>query len=138
MLDTDAFVFDTADTNVLGDGTINLANETLDMTIRPQPKKKSVLSLRSPIYLTGTFRHPSVGVNKGAVAVRAGAAVGLGILNPLAALLPTIETGPGKYSDCAQLVASVRAPAAAGAHPAAAHKSTTPKPAMRQAEGQTR
>ena len=137
VLNTDAFVFDTADTNVLGSGTINLANESLAMTIRPQPKKKSVLSLRSPIYLTGTFRHPSVGVNKGAVAVRAGAAVGLGILNPLAALLPTIETGPGKDSDCAQLVASVRAPATAGAHPAAAHKSTTPMPAM-QAEGQNR
>ena len=39
--------------------------------------------------------------------LRAGGALLLGIINPLAALVPLIETGPGKDSDCAQLTAAV-------------------------------
>lgn len=120
VLETSALVFDTTDTNVLGDGTINLADESLAMTIRPQPKQQSILSLRTPLYVTGTFRRPSVGLNKGALAARGGAALGLAILNPLAALVPLIETGPGKDSDCAQLIASVRSQAKAAARQAAA------------------
>lgn len=107
VLETDAFVFDTADENVVGSGTIDLRDEALALTIKPQPKTKSILSLRSPIYVNGTLRHPAVGLNKGALAARLGSAVGLGILNPAAALVPLIETGPGKDSDCGQLLASL-------------------------------
>lgn len=117
VLDTKALVFDTTDTNVLGEGTINLADESLAMTIRPQPKQQSILSLRTPLHVTGTLRHPSVGLNKGVLAARGGAALGLAILNPLAALVPLIETGPGKDSDCAQLIASVRKQANAATPP---------------------
>lgn len=123
VLETNALVFDTTDTNVLGDGTISLADESLAMTIRPQPKQQSILSLRTPLYVTGTFLHPSVGLNKGVLAARGGAALGLAILNPLAALVPLIETGPGKDSDCAQLIASVRNHAKAATRQSAADRS---------------
>ncbi len=130
VLDADAFVFDTTDSILLGGGTIDLANESLAMTIHAQPKKKSILSLRTPIYVTGAFHDRSVDVNKGELAARAGAAVGLGILNPLAALVPLIETGPGKDSDCAQLIASVREQPSATTGRGAAHKGVTPQSAV--------
>ena len=41
-------------------------------------------------------------------AARTGAAVLLGtLLTPLAAIIPLIETGPGKDSDCGELIASI-------------------------------
>jgi AsmA protein len=130
VLDADALIFDTTDSILLGDGTIDFAKESLAMTIHAQPKKKSILSLRTPIYVTGTFHDPAVDVNKGELAARAGAAVGLGILNPLAALVPLIETGPGKDSDCAQLVASVRQPPSAATGQRAAHPPVMSKSAV--------
>jgi hypothetical protein len=35
----------------------------------------------------------------------------LGLINPLAAIIPLVETGPGKDAPCAGLVASVEAAA---------------------------
>jgi AsmA family protein len=77
------------------------------VTLRPEPKDKSILVARAPIRLHGPLGHPDVSVNKGVIAARAGASILLGMLNPLAALIPLIETGPGKDSDCATLLASV-------------------------------
>lgn len=66
--------------------------------------------------LGGTFSDPSVAVEKGPLALRAGAAILLGMVNPFAALIPLIETGPGTDSNCAELLASVeKAQRASGA-----------------------
>jgi AsmA protein len=43
-------------------------------------------------------------VDKGRVVLRAAGAVALGALNPFLALIPLIDAGPGKDSDCGQLV----------------------------------
>ena len=100
-------VFDTDDTYVGGTGRLNFRDETLDLTLRPEPKDRSILSVRSPIRLSGTFADPSVAVVKGPLLARAGAAVLLGLVNPLATLAATIETGPGTDSNCEELLASV-------------------------------
>lgn len=100
-------VFDTEDTNIGGAGRLDFRDETLDLTLRPQPKDRSILSVRSPVRLRGTFAQPSVAVERGPLAMRAGAAVLLGLVNPLVALAATIETGPGTDSDCETLLASV-------------------------------
>ena len=93
-------LLDTSDTVINGFGQINLANETLDMVLKPEPKDKSILSLRSPIKIGGTFAAPTAGPDKAALVGRAGLAIALGVINPLLALLATIETGPGKDADC--------------------------------------
>jgi AsmA protein len=108
VLEANTLVFDTSDTIVLGVGKINLADETLALTIHPQPKQPSILSLRTPLHLGGSFRQPQLKLDQATLAARGGAALGLAILNPLAALLPLIETGPGQDSDCTQLMASLR------------------------------
>ena len=93
-------VLDTTDTVINGSGQINLANETLDILLKPEPKDKSILSLRSPLKIAGTFAAPTAGPDKAALGVRAGLAIALGVVNPFLALLATIETGPGQDADC--------------------------------------
>ena len=104
VMESRTVVLDTADTVVTGSGQVNLADETMDMLLKPSPKDASFLSLRSPLTIKGTFASPSLGVDKGAIAVRAGLALVLGAVNPLLALAATIETGPGTDTDCQQVL----------------------------------
>ena len=110
LMTSKGIVFDTSDTSVLGDGRINLADESLYVTLRPKPKDKSILSLRSPLIIQGTLGDPSVFPDKGALAGRAAAAIALGLINPFLALAATIETGPGEDADCQRLLVQTDAP----------------------------
>jgi AsmA protein len=94
--------FDTEVTTLLGSGTIDLAQEKLDLTFTQKTKKTSPLALRSPIHLGGNFVKPVMTVDRGRVAVRALGALALSTVNPLLLLVPLIDAGPGKDSDCAQ------------------------------------
>jgi AsmA family protein len=114
LMTTRNIVLDTADTVVRGQGQINLADESMDILLQPVPKDGSILSLRSPLKIGGTFASPGAGPDKAALAGRVGLAVALGAVNPLLALAATIETGPGKDSDCEQTLALAGASATAG------------------------
>ena len=113
LMSSRAIVLDTSDTVITGQGQISLANETLDILLKPQPKDMSILSLRSPLRIGGTFESPSAGPEKAALAGRAGIALALAAINPLLALAATIETGPGKDADCAGILAQAENPRAA-------------------------
>jgi uncharacterized protein involved in outer membrane biogenesis len=126
---SEAIILDTVDTNIAGAGTVNLKDETIDVTLRPEPKDKSILVLRAPIRLHGRLADPDVSVNKGAIAARAGASLLLGLLHPLAALIPLIETGPGKDSDCTTLLASVDQAKRAAHTPRTRPRAGSPRPA---------
>ncbi|MBV5298346.1 MAG: AsmA family protein [Rhodoferax sp.] len=108
VMQAQALVFDTQVTTLTGTGRIDLAQETLDITLNPKTKNTSPVALRSPIYIRGSFAQPAISIDKGRVAARAIGAVVLGTLNPLLALIPLIDAGPGKDSDCAQLVRDAR------------------------------
>jgi AsmA family protein len=105
VLNSRAIVLDTVDTVVNGSGQVSLADETIKLRLEPQPKDASILSLRSPLNIGGTFASPSVGLDKTSLAKRAGLAVALGVINPLLALAATIETGPGEDTNCADVFA---------------------------------
>jgi len=113
LMSSRAIVLDTSDTVILGKGQISLANETLDILLKPQPKDMSILSLRSPLRIGGTFGHLDAGPEKSALAGRAGIALVLAAINPLLALAATIETGPGQNADCAQVLSQAANPGAA-------------------------
>lgn len=100
LMTSKVIVLDTADTVINGNGQVSLANETLDIVLKPEPKDKSILSLRSPLKVGGTFAAPTAGPDKVALGARAGLAIALGVVNPVLALLATIETGPGQDADC--------------------------------------
>lgn len=109
LMQARTFVVDTEDAIIGVDGKINLATEELGLTIRPESKGLRIISLRSPLYVRGTFKNPDVGVDKGAVALRAGAATVLGtVATPLAALLALINPGPDEDSPCASLLAQAQ------------------------------
>ena len=117
---TQALVFDTTDSKVTGEGSVSLARETLDLTFRVKPKDMSILTARAPLHLTGTFAKPKVAPDVGALAGRGLAALALGAINPLLALIPTIETGGGQDADCRELIAQVPKETRQGAVSAAA------------------
>jgi uncharacterized protein involved in outer membrane biogenesis len=101
-------VVDTEQTQITGDGVFDLEHETFDMKIEPKPKKPGILSLRTPVRLYGSFRNPEFALEKAPLALRAGAVIGLAVVNPLAALIPLIETGPGAETDCAEVLGQVK------------------------------
>lgn len=100
-------VIDTDDTRIDGQGTIDLRNERLALRFEPRPKDKSILVARSPIDIVGTFAAPDFKIDKASLFARAGASIALAFVNPLAALIPLIETGPGTDADCQGLLANL-------------------------------
>jgi uncharacterized protein involved in outer membrane biogenesis len=122
LMTSKAIVLDTVDTVIDGSGTISLADETLNIRLEPSPKDASILSLRSPLTIGGTFGAPTAAPDKGALAGRAGIALALAAINPLLALAATIETGPGENADCKQVIQQAAAPRAASRIPASSVK----------------
>ena len=101
-------VLDTQVTTLVGTGSIDLGQEELNLTLNQKTKNTSPLALRSPIYVRGSFAKPVVSVDKGRAIARALGAVTLGLVNPFLALIPLIDPGPGKDSDCGQLLATAK------------------------------
>ena len=95
-----ALAFDTTDTVVLGNGTVSLRDESLQLKLKPLPKDHSFLTLRAPLMLTGTFKHPQIHPDVARITLRAVAAAVLASIAPPAALIATYETGPGKDVSC--------------------------------------
>jgi len=107
MLTSRALVFDTSDTLVDADATVNLKTEALNVKAMAHPKDPSPLVGRTPITVGGTFANPSVGIDPSGLIARGAAAVALGVLlTPLAAIIPFVELGLGEDSDCGGLLAA--------------------------------
>jgi uncharacterized protein involved in outer membrane biogenesis len=110
------FLVDTDTMTINVDGKIDFRNETLDFTIHPHSKGVRVLSLRSPLYLRGTLKHPSAGVEKGPLLARAAGAAILGtVAAPFAALAAMIAPSHEDDNACVGVMAKMRKPAEA--HP---------------------
>lgn len=101
VMTAQSVAFDTSDTVLVGTGTINLREEKLDLTIRARPKDRSLLSLRAPLLVGGTFKQPNARPDYKRLGLRGAAAIALGSIAPPAALLATLELGPGKDAGCA-------------------------------------
>ena len=100
VMTTRALAFDTTDTILIGDGTISLRDETLDLRLRPRPKDRSLFVLRSPLLVSGTFKDPGFRPDLMRVGLRGAIALTLASIAPPLALLATIELGPGEDSSC--------------------------------------
>lgn len=110
VMQSQVFVVDTKEAIINVSGNVNLGNEGMDLTVKPETKALRLFTLRAPLYVRGTFSDPDVSVDKKTLALKAGGAAALAtIAAPVAALLPLINTGPGENSDCAKLVALANA-----------------------------
>ena len=105
VMHANAFVFDTEVVNIQGDGTVNLKDEGMNLTLKPEPKDRSIASLNSPLYIRGTFGKPQVSPDAGKLAAKGVGALIMGVINPLLAVLPLMKEGEGKDSPCQQLIA---------------------------------
>ncbi len=100
MLGTRTLILDTSEARVQGTGGVNLATEAIDYKLVTDSKHFSIGTLPTPIDITGRLKSPSIRPEIGPLALRAGAAIGLGVLFPPAALLPTIQLGTGEDDKC--------------------------------------
>ncbi|MBD8900067.1 AsmA family protein [Rhodanobacter sp. DHG33] len=88
---TRLFVFDTQDALIDVKGTVNFANEKLDLDVVPHTKGIRLFTLRSPLYVRGTLKQPDVGVHAGPLIARGAGALALGVVaTPAAALLALV------------------------------------------------
>jgi uncharacterized protein involved in outer membrane biogenesis len=105
LMEARAFVVDTDDATLFVGGHVDLARERLDLTIKPESKGVRVISLRAPIYVTGSFKTPQAKIDKGVLTLKAGGAIALAAVAPaLTALIPLTNIGPDKESGCAALL----------------------------------
>ena len=107
-------VLDTRDSTLWVDGSLSLASEAMDLRVVVTPKDFSPLALRTPVHLRGTFANPSVSLEKGTLGAKLGAAALLGLINPVAALIPLIDVGDSEdakrgAADCQALSARIAA-----------------------------
>ena len=103
VLVPDLMVVDSEAELIHGEGSIDFRNEKYDLTLKADSKKRSLIALRGPIKITGTFASPVVRPAVGEAVARVGAAVGLGILTPPLALLPLIDLGNAPDANCQAL-----------------------------------
>lgn len=106
---------DTDVTTVLLHGDIKLSQEQMNLKLSAYPKNFSPLTARSPILLNGTFKHPQIGIKKTPIAARVLGAIGLGVINPLAAILPFLDPGANDKMNIHQCQQTVRKMQEAGA-----------------------
>ncbi|NII09292.1 AsmA family protein [Oleiagrimonas sp. C23AA] len=108
-------LFDTDNALVNIKGKVNFANEHMDLDITPHTKGLRVFSLRSPLYVKGTFADPDVGVHAGKLLLRGGGALALGVFaTPAAALLPLIAPSQDANTNpCRRLLSRMKQPAKA-------------------------
>lgn len=104
------FVLDTENAIINITGHTNFATERLDLSIDPQSKGMRVLTLRSPLYVKGTFMRPDAGVKAGPLIARGAAAVALGVvLTPAAALLALVSPSDGaEKNQCGQILQKMK------------------------------
>ncbi len=106
LLESRTFALDTTDALINVDGHINLANEQMALNVYPHTKGFRIFSLRSPLYVKGSFKHPDVGVMKGPLAIRGAAALALGAVNPFAALIALLAPSHKDSTPCPDMMAT--------------------------------
>jgi uncharacterized protein involved in outer membrane biogenesis len=120
VMTPELFVVDTSAVLITGEGAIDFGDESYDALLRAKSKEASLLALRGPIVIKGTFKDPVVRPAVGPVALRVGAAIGLGVIAPPLALLPLNDFGGAADDDCRSLMQTAQRDTAsrAGSQPA--------------------
>jgi hypothetical protein len=109
VMTSQQMVIDTDPVRVDGSGSINLRDETLDLSLQGKPKHFQLVRLRAPITMKGPWAHPALGLQAGAAVAQGGIAAALGVVNPFAAILAFIDPGLAKDANCGPLLADAKA-----------------------------
>lgn len=93
IADATVLMVDSERVTVAGEGTVDLAAQTVDMRLVPRPKDPSLFSLATPILLTGPLADPRPAPDPVAVAKGLGSMFVGTALGPVGLLLPFLSTG---------------------------------------------
>jgi uncharacterized protein involved in outer membrane biogenesis len=105
VMDAKTLVVDTEAEKILGQGSIDFTKEGYDLKLNAQSKRPSLIALRGPIVIDGSFKNPNVHPAVGPIVARVGTSLALGALNPLAALLALTDFGGASDANCRALIA---------------------------------
>ncbi|WP_277373852.1 AsmA family protein [Pseudomonas sp. AA-38] len=110
LMSTRLFVIDTDNAVIKVDGNANFASERLDFTVTPATKGLRIFSLRSPLYVRGTFKQPAPGVQATPLVLRGVGLVALGVaVAPAAGLLALVAPSAGDEPDqCGPLLQQIQ------------------------------
>lgn len=103
-------VIDTSAVTIYGEGSIDFRQEKYDLLLKASSKKPSLLALRGPILIGGTFKSPVIRPEAAALTTRLGAAAGLASVAPPLALLALVDLGGAPDVDCGQIISSTKMP----------------------------
>lgn len=95
-------LLDTGTVTLSGEGTLDLGVETLDFRIVPRPKQARLLSIATPIKVTGTLAAPALAPDRLSVAKGVAGAVIGGLINPVGLLVPLISLGSDDKNPCVE------------------------------------
>ena len=109
VLSTQQMVLDTDPTRMDGKGSVNLKDETVDLTLQGKPKHFQILHLNAPVRLSGKLAHPVLGIDAKPAIAQGAIGAGLGLINPVAAILAFIDPGLAKDANCAAILADAKA-----------------------------
>ena len=108
VLASQQIVLDTDPTRIDGHGTVNLKDETMNVTLQGKPKHFQFLHLNAPITMSGKLASPGLGVDSKPIVAQGAIGAGLGLLSPFAAILAFIDPGLAKDANCAGLLADAK------------------------------
>jgi AsmA family protein len=97
----DPILIDTTRNVITGRGNFSFKDESLNLALRADGKKFSLVSLQSPVGINGYFARPGLQVITPELLTRAGVGAGLGLIaSPLAAVIAFIDPGDAKSAAC--------------------------------------
>lgn len=97
----DPILIDTTRNVITGRGNFSFKDESLNLSLRADGKKFSLVSLQSPVGINGYFAKPGLQVITPELLTRAGVGAGLGLVaSPLAAVIAFIDPGDAKSAAC--------------------------------------
>jgi uncharacterized protein involved in outer membrane biogenesis len=111
LASTNLFVFDAENAVIYIDGDANFKTERMDFKVTPESKGFRLFSLRSPLYVRGTFANPSAGVQSVPLLLRGAGMVALGaVVAPAAGLLALVvpSGGDDDSNQCRPLLEQMR------------------------------
>lgn len=109
IMTANSLVLDTEAAYVMGRGTIDLAEESLDLNLASDPKSANPFTGGATVQLQGSFADPEVVPSPVSVFKNIVGGLTLGVLfSPFAAAIPEITGSFDEGGDCADLIEALR------------------------------
>jgi hypothetical protein len=96
---TKTLFLDTDRVTVVGDGTINLKNTTIDMDLSPKSKNTAFLSAATVVHVSGPLEHPSIEPDALSLGKKLGGLL-LGTINPVYLAFSMTDMGVSDTHPC--------------------------------------